>query len=51
VQLKRNGDTLPSAKEALEKWGYAVNKGGEIPYTKEFKVQSPGPDKGQICHN
>ncbi len=48
-QLSRNGDTFPTREEAVAQWGYTVNKGGEIPYVGEFKVQSPGKDKGEIC--
>ena len=50
AHLKRNGDSVMPKEKALEKWGYTVNKGGEIPYRGEFRVQSPGPNKGEICH-
>ena len=46
LQLRRNGDSFPTAKEARRQWGYTVNEGGDIPYYGEFTVQSPGPDKG-----
>jgi arylsulfatase A-like enzyme len=48
--LKKNGDTVMSKEEALDKWGYTVGRGGEIPCCGEFKVQSPGQDKGEVCH-
>jgi len=48
--LKRNGDRVMPKEKALEKWGYTVNQGGEIPYRGTFRVQSPGPNKGEICH-
>jgi len=49
-QLKQNNDSLTTSEEACEKWGYQVaEKSGEIPYCGEFKVQSPGPDKGKVC--
>jgi len=50
ARLRRNGDALPSAEEALARWGYTVNENGDIPYCGEFRVQSPGPDKGEVCH-
>ncbi len=48
-QLKRNNDTLPAAELALARWGYTVDPGGNIPYRGEFRVQSPGKDKGETC--
>jgi hypothetical protein len=48
-QLRKNGDSLTTAREALAKWGYTVNAGGEIPYYGEFICQSPGPDGGERC--
>jgi hypothetical protein len=48
-QLERNGDTFPTAEEALKQWGYEVESTGEIPYRGEFRVQTPGPDTGEIC--
>ena len=47
--LARNGDRLPSAAEARAQWGYTVDKDGNIPYVGEFRVQSPGKDRGQLC--
>jgi arylsulfatase A-like enzyme len=49
-QLERIGDAFPTAEEARALWGYSVNRGGEIPYCGEFRVQSPGPDKGEWCN-
>lgn len=49
VKLENNNDRVMSTEDALKKWGYNVGKGGAIPYRGEFKVQSPGPDKGEIC--
>ncbi len=49
-QLKQIGDKCPSKDEALAQWGYTINPGGEIPYTGEFKVQSPGSKPGKVCH-
>ncbi len=46
MQLARARDDLPTAGEAVERWGYTVNGNGEIPYRGEFKVQSPGPVNG-----
>ncbi len=48
--LERNGDSFPTAEEALAQWGYNVAKGGEIPYHGEARVQSPGPAGGRPCH-
>jgi arylsulfatase A-like enzyme len=48
-QLEKNGDSVMTKEEAVAKWGYYVKDSGEIPYTGEFRVQSPGPDKGEIC--
>ncbi len=48
-QLAFRGDTFPCAENALAKWGYTVNESGDIPYRGEFRVQSPGKDKGQLC--
>lgn len=50
AQLELNSDTFPTTEEALAQWGYTVKKSGDIPYTGEFRVQSPGPDKGEVCH-
>lgn len=47
--LEQNGDRLMSAEAARTKWGYTVNERGDIPYVGEFRVQSPGPDKGELC--
>lgn len=49
-QLAENGDCVMSREEATEKWGYNTAQGCAIPYCGEFSVQSPGPDKGEICH-
>ena len=46
-QLEQNNDSLMTAEAALEKWGYVIDKVGQIPYGGEFKVQSPGPDGGE----
>lgn len=48
-QLEQNNDNMLSREDAVKKWGYAVGNGICIPYTGEFKVQSPGPDGGAIC--
>jgi arylsulfatase A-like enzyme len=48
-QLDRNGDSLPSAREARAHWGYAVDERGEAHYRGEFRVQSPGKEGGQLC--
>ncbi len=48
--LEQNNDSVMPKEDAIRKWGYTVQtKGGEIPYYGEFKVQSPGKDKGQLC--
>ena len=49
AQLTRNGDRVMTREEAVEEWGYNVEKGGAIPYCGEFRVQSPGPDSGELC--
>jgi len=48
-QLDRIGDEFPSRDEAIAQWGYLVNAGGEIPYTGEFRAQSPGSEPGEVC--
>jgi len=42
-ELQRIGDPFLPKQHYLEKWGYTVNRGGEIPYTGAGtqKVQSP----------
>ncbi len=50
ARLKANGDLVMTKAEAIERWGYTVAEDGEIPYRGDFRVQSPGPDKGQMCH-
>ena len=49
-QLADIDDKPMSREEAVEKWGYDTGDGRAIPYNGEFKVQSPGPDTGDICH-
>jgi len=49
AELERVGDDFPTTKDALARWGYTVNKNGDIPYYGEFRVQSPGPDGGEAC--
>jgi len=34
-QLARNGDSFPTAEQAIAQWGYTVKKSGEIPYVGE----------------
>jgi len=48
-QLARNGDEVLPREEAIAKWGYTVNKNGEIPYTGTFTSQSPGTGGGTQC--
>ncbi|MBT3295760.1 MAG: sulfatase [Verrucomicrobia bacterium] len=48
-QLDRNGDCVMSREEAVAKWGYDTREGCAIPYRGQFKVQSPGPDRGETC--
>lgn len=49
-KLEQNSDCAMSSEKALKKWDYTVLETGEIPYRGEFTVQSPGLDKGEICH-
>jgi len=49
-QLAHNGDAVLTSEEARSKWGYKANPHGEIPYSGEFESQSPGKDKGVVCH-
>ena len=49
VQLDRNGDSLPTAREAVAQWGYQVDEQGNTPYRGEFRSQSPGNDPGEVC--
>ena len=47
--LRKNDDSAMPKEEAIEKWAYVVSERGEIPYCGEFRVQSPGPNKGETC--
>lgn len=47
--LRKNGDSVMTKEEAAAKWGYDTGRRFEIPYYGDFKVQSPGPDKGELC--
>lgn len=49
TQLARNGDTLPTAQEAVKRWGYEIDERGNTPYRGEFRSQSPGSDPGEVC--
>jgi arylsulfatase A-like enzyme len=48
-QLARNGDSVLPREEAIARWGYTVNRSGEIPYTGAFTSQSPGKGGGTRC--
>jgi len=48
-QLEKNGDSVLPREDAVAKWGYETGDGVCIPYTGQFRVQSPGPDKGETC--
>jgi arylsulfatase A-like enzyme len=41
TKLDQTGDKLLPKQHYLEEWGYTVERGGNIPYWGNFKVQSP----------
>jgi len=49
LRLERIGDEFGSKEEELARWGYTVARGGEIPYTGEFRSQSPGDEPSEPC--
>lgn len=49
-QLEKHDDSTMTREEAVAKWGYDTVEGCAIPYCGVFKVQSPGSDRGEICH-
>lgn len=45
-RLEAIGDSFPDSGTARRIWDYTVDESGAIPYTGEFVVQSPGPERG-----